>query len=74
MEYLSGYGMVGAGHGRGSGAAPWLSTESTSEVADMRISGGTGPEVVVMRDGKFLDCVLINRLESDIADSPIRRG
>jgi type IV secretory pathway VirB10-like protein len=40
------------------------------EVADMRISGGTGPDVVV-REGKFLDCVLINRVESDIADSPV---
>ena len=40
------------------------------EVADMRISGGTGPDVVV-REGKFLDCILINRVESDIADSPV---
>ena len=40
------------------------------EVADMRISGGIGPDVVV-REGKFLDCALINRVESDIADSPV---
>jgi type IV secretion system protein VirB10 len=40
------------------------------EVADMRISGGTGSDVVV-REGKFLDCVLVNRVESDIADSPV---
>lgn len=58
------------------GPAPRLPAEAGSqvappgEVADMRISGGTGPEVVV-REGKFLDCVLINRVESDIADSPV---
>jgi type IV secretory pathway VirB10-like protein len=56
--------------------APKLPAETASqtappgEVADMRISGGTGPDVVV-REGKFLDCVLINRVESDIADSPV---
>lgn len=58
------------------GTAPKLPAETTSqvappgEVADMRISGGTGSDVVV-REGKFLDCVLINRVESDIADSPV---
>ncbi len=57
-------------------AAPKQPAETASqtvppgEVADMRISGGTGPDVVV-REGKFLDCVLINRVESDIADSPV---
>jgi type IV secretion system protein VirB10 len=57
-------------------AAPKQPAETSSqtappgEVADMRISGGTGPDVVV-REGKFLDCALINRVESDIADSPV---
>jgi len=45
-------------------------TAPPGEVADMRISGGIGPDVVV-RVGKFLDCALINRVESDIADSPV---
>ena len=60
----------------GDPTAPRMPAETASqvapsgEVADMRISGGTGPEVVV-REGKFLDCVLINRVESDIADSPV---
>jgi|GEM_PF-3503215 type IV secretory pathway VirB10-like protein len=63
--------MAGAPEG-----APRMPAEAVSqvappgEVADMRISGGIGPEVVV-REGKFLDCVLINRVESDIADSPV---
>jgi type IV secretion system protein TrbI len=63
--------MVGA-----QDPAPKQPAETTSqvappgEVADMRISGGTGPDVVV-REGKFLDCVLINRVESDLADSPV---
>jgi len=40
------------------------------EVGDMRIRGGSGPDETV-REGKFLDCVLINRVESDIAESPV---
>ena len=40
------------------------------EVADLRISGGAAPDVIV-REGKFLDCVTINRVESDIAESPV---
>lgn len=40
------------------------------EVADMRIAGGVGPDMVV-REGKFLDCALVNRIESDINDSPV---
>jgi type IV secretion system protein VirB10 len=61
---------------RSQEAAPKQPAETSSqtappgEVADMRISGGTGPDVVV-REGKFLDCALINRVESDIADSPV---
>ena len=40
------------------------------EVADMRIGGGVGPDLIV-REGKFLDCVLVNNVESDIAESPV---
>jgi type IV secretion system protein VirB10 len=55
---------------------PRMPAESASqavppgEVADMRISGGSGADETV-REGKFLDCVTINRVESDIADSPV---
>lgn len=40
------------------------------EIADMRVGGGIGHDMVV-REGKFLDCALVNRIESDINDSPI---
>lgn len=55
---------------------PRMPAESASqavppgEVADMRISGGSGADETI-REGKFLDCVTINRVESDIADSPV---
>jgi type IV secretory pathway VirB10-like protein len=68
--------MTAAPEGAPGPAVPRQPAESASqmappgEVADMRISGGTGPDVVV-REGKFLDCLLINRVESDIADSPV---
>ena len=57
-------------------AAPRMPAETESqpvppgEVADLRISGGAAPDVLV-REGKFLDCVTINRVESDIAESPV---
>ncbi len=38
------------------------------ELADMRIGGG--PDDII-REGKFLDGVLVNRIESDIAESPV---
>jgi type IV secretory pathway VirB10-like protein len=40
------------------------------EVGDMRINGDGGPAEIV-REGKFLDCVTINRVESDLAESPV---
>ena len=39
-------------------------------VGDMRIGGGVGPDQVV-RQGKFLDCVLVNQLKVDLAESPV---
>lgn len=38
-------------------------------VGDMRIGGGLGPEQVV-RQGKFLDCVLVNEVRADLVESP----
>lgn len=40
------------------------------EIADMRVGTGIGRDMVV-REGKFLDCALVNRVESDINDSPV---
>lgn len=40
------------------------------DVADMRIGGGVGPDDII-REGKFLDGVMVNRIESDIAESPV---
>lgn len=39
-------------------------------VGDMRIGGNVGPDSVV-RQGKFLDCVLVTRLHADLVDSPV---
>lgn len=40
------------------------------EMADMRIGSTIGPDDVI-REGKFLDGVMVNRVESDIAESPV---
>jgi type IV secretory pathway VirB10-like protein len=39
-------------------------------VGDMRIGGSVGPDQVV-RQGKFLDCAIINEIRSDLVDSPV---
>jgi type IV secretion system protein VirB10 len=39
-------------------------------VGDMRIGGDLGPDETV-RQGKFLDCVLVNELRADLVDSPV---
>lgn len=39
-------------------------------IGDMRIGGNVGPDHVV-RQGKFLDCVLVTRLRADLVDSPV---
>jgi type IV secretory pathway VirB10-like protein len=39
-------------------------------VGDMRIGGNVGPDEVV-RQGKFLDCVLVNQIRADLVDSPV---
>lgn len=39
-------------------------------VGDMRIGGGVGAEQVV-RQGKFLDCVLVNEVRADLVESPV---
>lgn len=68
---------VGGGGANGGGNArrvtPAQSAAQVAEpgaVADMRVGGGVGPDMVV-NEGKFLDCATVNRVESDINDSPV---
>jgi type IV secretory pathway VirB10-like protein len=37
---------------------------------DMRIGSGVGPDAVI-RQGKFLDCALVNELQADLVESPV---
>lgn len=39
-------------------------------IGDMRIGGNIGPDQIV-RQGKFLDCVLVNQIRADLVDSPV---
>jgi type IV secretory pathway VirB10-like protein len=39
-------------------------------VGDMRIGGAVGPDQVV-RQGKFLDCAVVNELKVDLAEAPV---
>jgi type IV secretory pathway VirB10-like protein len=39
-------------------------------VGDMRIGGGVGPDQIV-REGKFLDCAVVNQIRADLVDSPV---
>lgn len=39
-------------------------------VGDMRIGGSVGPDQIV-RQGKFLDCALVNQIRADLVDSPV---
>ena len=77
IERLSAMAEKAMAGGQGEAApGPKMPAETASqlapegEVADMRISGGAASDVLV-REGKFLDCVMINRLESDISESPV---
>jgi type IV secretory pathway VirB10-like protein len=49
-------------------AASEAQTQPRGGIGDMTI--GSGPSVVV-RQGKFLDCVLVNELRVDLAESPV---
>ena len=39
-------------------------------IGDMRIGGNVGPDQIV-RQGKFLDCVLVNQVRADLVESPV---
>jgi type IV secretion system protein VirB10 len=44
-------------------------TFEAGAVGDMRIGGQVGPDQTV-RQGKFLDCVLVNEIRADLMESP----
>jgi type IV secretory pathway VirB10-like protein len=67
---------TGAGSPGPSGAGGELMPAETQaqpfgagSVGDMRIGTGAGPEQIV-RQGKFLDCVLVNEIRADLLESP----
>ena len=66
-------GVAGAGPARaGSDLMPAESQAQPFEagaVGDMRIGGEVGPDQTV-RQGKFLDCVLVNEIRADLMESP----
>jgi type IV secretory pathway VirB10-like protein len=66
-------GAAGAGPARaGSDLMPAESQAQPFEagaVGDMRIGGQIGPDQTV-RQGKFLDCVLVNEIRADLMESP----
>lgn len=39
-------------------------------IGDMRIGGQVGPDQIV-REGKFLDCAVVNQIRADLVDSPV---
>jgi type IV secretory pathway VirB10-like protein len=61
--------------GAARGGALYPATESPQAfqrgaVGDMRIGGDVGPDQIV-RQGKFLDCALVNELKVDLVESPV---
>ncbi len=43
---------------------------SAGSTGDMTIGGGVGPDLIV-RQGKFLDCAVVNEIRADLVDSPV---
>jgi type IV secretory pathway VirB10-like protein len=65
----SGPGPAGAGE-RLYPAERATQTVRPGAAGDMRIGGGVGADEIV-RQGKFLDCVLVNELRVDLVESPV---
>ena len=67
-------GGLGAGPSKGGSdlmpAEEHAQQFTAGEVGDMRIGGGVGPEEIV-RQGKFLDCVIVNEVRADLMESPV---
>jgi type IV secretory pathway VirB10-like protein len=69
-----GVGIPGAGPSKGGSELMPAEEQGQSftagGVGDMRIGGEVGEEQLV-RQGKFLDCVLVNEVRADLMDSPV---
>lgn len=69
-----GVGIPGAGPSKGGSELMPAEEQGQSftagGVGDMRIGGEVGAEQLV-RQGKFLDCVLVNEVRADLMDSPV---
>jgi type IV secretory pathway VirB10-like protein len=68
-------GPSGAGESLYAGDAPTPAERApqpfaAGTVGDMRIGGAVGPDHIV-RQGKFLDCAIINEIRADLVDSPV---
>ena len=67
---------MGGGVGPSKGGADLMPAEEQAQafnagaVGDMRIGGDVGPDQVI-RQGKFLDCVIINEVRADLMESPV---
>jgi type IV secretory pathway VirB10-like protein len=81
LERLQDGLLTGAASGTGPGGRPGTETRpalypaasspqafARGAAGDMRIASGTE---VIVRQGKFLDCVLVNQLRVDLAESPV---
>jgi len=66
----------GASAGPSKGGADLMPAEEQAQaftagaVGDMRIGGDVGPDQII-RQGKFLDCVIINEVRADLMESPV---
>jgi type IV secretory pathway VirB10-like protein len=66
----------GASVGPSKGGADLMPAEEQAQafnagtVGDMRIGGDVGPDQII-RQGKFLDCVIINEVRADLMESPV---
>ena len=75
LKDMAGNG-AGPSAGPSKGGADLMPAEEQAQaftagaVGDMRIGGDVGPDQVI-RQGKFLDCVIINEVRADLMESPV---
>jgi len=66
----------GASAGPSKGGADLMPAEEQAQaftvgaVGDMRIGGDVGPAQII-RQGKFIDCVIVNEVRADLMESPV---
>jgi type IV secretory pathway VirB10-like protein len=69
-------GPAGLGSGPSKNGGDLMPAEERAQpfnaggIGDMRIGGSIGADQLV-RQGKFLDCVLVNQIRADLVDSPV---